>query len=313
MEPNKKYPRKARSTRRFKKAMASSLIVASVGIWLNVAVSYAGWKGETEGYLGKKWENAAVHDGAPEQAEIKVSKDTALRGLSAGQVVSLLPQSAYFDTLTTLFGEVKINFGQIVSGTAFVPGQGGILAEYTVSANQVILKEPASEELYMYRAALTHELVHAWQAKEGDILGEIWERYNILPPADKMINYASYSKTEHQAEATAAAVGFLNILGRVDLQDSIKVALGRHLDALAPGTLIMTRVLLSHPVYAFHPIKNRTLAGLVLTPIQPARDWHKRTPQAAPESSMRRRLNEIASTAEGPIGQVVRNISRPRL
>lgn len=261
-----------RKSKRFKAAVAATLAAASIGVWLNVSVMYSDWKSDTKGYMGEAWVQAAQYPGAPETVErTRANYEHSL--ITDAKLIKLLPRSAYVDTLKAIFGKTKIGFAKLDAEHVYTGAEGGVLAQYVGISGRVVLKRPEGEPAYMYRAALTHEFVHAWQSKQPALLNNLWAKYEIRAPLPKMANYASHSKSEHQAEAAAAAVGFLNVLNQNYLKPQMKVALGKYLDSLAPGTLIMTRVLLSHPLYAHHAVQTAPLEGLDLTPITEAVAW----------------------------------------
>lgn len=173
-------------------------------------------------------------------------------GAGAGLVTERITTGAYADTLYTLFGRPARR-----AGTVGERGRrAGRLGEYLGSRDSLALDPTriASEE--QLRHTLAHELGHRWQARARAQIALLWQD---LPPIKDARRYGYGSVTEHQAEAIAFAVHFLQATasGRT-VADGL--ALLDQYERMVPGTGVMARYFALQPVYAAHPLR-RSLTG----------------------------------------------------
>lgn len=157
---------------------------------------------------------------------------------------------------------------------------------------------------------LAHELVHAWQARAGTLLGRVWRAHGIPRPSRRVAggrgSYAGTEVIEQQAEATASALSVLDLLDRQDLGDAaVARAVGR-LDALSPGTIVMTRLLRAHPAMQDRPGAGRALPGLDLAPVPPPGGW----PSLEMGSWLQRDYQLYAATSPGALGATMEQLGR---
>jgi hypothetical protein len=136
----------------------------------------------------------------------------------------------------------------------------GRLGEY-ISVRDSLALDPArmTGEVQL-RHALAHELGHRWQARAKAQLVMLWSGVESIRDP-KRYGYGNLS--EHQAEAIAFAVSFLQATaGSAGGQDGA-VALLDHYDLLVPGTRIMVRYLALQSPYRHHPLRSRLTSGRI--------------------------------------------------
>jgi hypothetical protein len=171
-----------------------------------------------------------------------------------------------------------------------------VRATYSPEADQIALwttEEPISPA--EMAAALWHKMGHVWQSRHGEAIGELWDRHGVGPPDQSRSSYAAFSRLEHQAEASAAACGILQLLRRPEITDaSIKTSI-MNLEDTAPGSILLVRTLFSHPRLAGSRARARTISGIDFTPVELPGGWSERenSPQA------RRARVTIAGLGEG--------------
>lgn len=197
-----------------------------------------------------------------------------------------LAASPYADTLRQVLGWPAHGL------TALTPAQQaaglrqdavtGLMAGAYQPGRDLLQLDPARPDAHHLRVALAHELTHRLQAVAGPALGPWWAAHvDRLPEAT---TYARAGVLEHQAEAMGGAAEWLAIAAaplpaRAALARQRGEAHRRRLLALearVPGTVLMVRVLLSHPLYAEHPLRTGQLVlgpDLLLTPLSPPWSW----------------------------------------
>lgn len=162
--------------------------------------------------------------------------------------------------------------------------------EYTTLAtygprDDTIEISPLAQSDMALRLTLAHELAHRLQALVGLDLGAWWGAHAVPLPAEH--TYARTTVYEHQAEAIASAVEYLAICTTPGLRGTLAAVSLRQLDAETPGTTLMVRALLSHPLYAQHPLRTGALAlgALDVTPLAPPWHWEDvHRPVGGPEA-----------------------------
>lgn len=155
--------------------------------------------------------------------------------------------SAYADSLYALFGQPRASIGLI--------GQrgrsAGRLGEYIVSRDSLALDPGRMTAEAQLRHTLAHELGHRWQGRAPQQMATLW--WGVPPIRDpKRYGYADVS--EHQAEAIAFAVDFLQTTASRNPTTTSSIRLLDHYELLVPGTRTMVRYLALQPIYRHHPL-----------------------------------------------------------
>jgi hypothetical protein len=161
--------------------------------------------------------------------------------------------SSYADPLYPLFGAPRASVGLIgPRGRA-----AGRLGEYIGSRDSLSLDPTRMTSGAQLRHTLAHELAHRWQTRAPSQVAALWS--GVAPIRDpKRYGYGSVS--EHQAEAIAFAINFLQATATGNEPATSSVTLLDHYELLVPGTRTMVRYLALQPIYRRHP-----LAGLLTT------------------------------------------------
>jgi len=185
---------------------------------------------------------------------------TARRSAAAEPGVSLLTareigSTGYADTLYQLFGQPRAPLGLIGRrGRA-----AGRLGEYIASRDSLALDPGHMTGVAQLRHALAHELGHRWQVKARPQLAALWSG---VPGIRDPKRYGYEDRSEHQAEAVAFAVNFLQTTAPTSARTAASsLALLRHYELLVPGTRTITRYLLRQPIYRRHPLRPFLTSG----------------------------------------------------
>lgn len=168
---------------------------------------------------------------------------------------------------------------------------------YDVQKDAILLSPRAGDKLE-WRMVWVHELVHALQARQGFWLGKAWQK---IGEPDKQV-YAARGVQEHQAEAVALAILWLQASRNDELPRNV---LMNSLDAVeqkVPGTKLMVQWWLTHPLYRAHPFKVQPEPGLVL--ISPGWSWQDFKIGETPDRS--KRVFNVIATQEGLTPWLVR-------
>jgi hypothetical protein len=165
-----------------------------------------------------------------------------------------LMASTYAESLYTLFGAPRAAVGLISQrGRA-----AGRLGEYVGSRDSLALDPARMTSISQLRHTLAHELGHRWQARAPGQATALWA--GIAPIRDpKRYGYGSVS--EHQAEAVAFAINFLQATARGTDPAASAVTLLDHYELLVPGTRTMVRYLALQPIYRGHPLAELMTTG----------------------------------------------------
>ncbi len=155
---------------------------------------------------------------------------------------------AYADTLYALFGHPT-------SAVGLVGPRGrkaGRLGEYIGKRDSLALDPARMMGTAQLRHTLAHELGHRWQFHAPAQLSTLWRGVGGIRDPRR---YGYHSATEHQAEAIAFAVDFLQTTTgpREDPGSSMKLL--DHYELLVPGTRTMVRYLAMQPIYRRHPLR----------------------------------------------------------
>ena len=165
-----------------------------------------------------------------------------------------LATSAYADTLYALFGKPRAPIGLIGRR-----GQkAGRLGEYIAAPDSLALDPGRMTGNAQLRHALAHELAHRWQARAPTQLETLW--WGVSPIRDPR-RYGFGNQTEHQAEAIAFAINFLQTTAGLDRPASSALTLLDHYELLVPGTRTMVRYLSLQPIYQRHPLRSLLTTG----------------------------------------------------
>lgn len=164
--------------------------------------------------------------------------------------------SRYADSLYMLLGKPRAAVGLIgPRGRA-----AGRLGEYILTRDSLALDPARMTGAAQLRHALAHELGHRWQARAKAQLSTLWSGIRSIPDS-KRYGYGSVS--EHQAEAIAFAISFLQTTGTAAESPSEALALLDHYDLLVPGTRTMVRYFALQSIYRDHPLRFRLTSGRV--------------------------------------------------
>jgi hypothetical protein len=162
--------------------------------------------------------------------------------------------SPYADSLYALFGRPRAGIGLIGER-----GQrAGRLGEYIVSRDSLALDPGRMIGETQLRHALAHELGHRWQARAKAQIAALWA--GVLPIRDPK-RYGYGDRSEHQAEAIAFAVSFLQTTATATEPEARSVVLLDHYELLVPGTRTMVRYLSLQPLYRNHPLRSLLTTG----------------------------------------------------
>jgi hypothetical protein len=176
-------------------------------------------------------------------------------------ILADLEASEYADTLHRLFGRPERPLGLVGPR-----GQkAGRLGEYIASRDSISLSPSRMGAVAQLRHAFAHELGHRWQRRQPDSAAAAW---GGVGPIRDSLRYGYGNADEHQAEAIAFAVHFLQTAARGGSREAAAQLLDAY-ERLVPGTRAMARMLLMQPPYAQHP-----LAG---SPLEPAQAAARRT------------------------------------
>jgi hypothetical protein len=171
------------------------------------------------------------------------STDTAALWATARNIMA----GTYADSLYSLFGAPRTPVGLVGRrGRA-----AGRLGEYIGSRDSLALDPARMTGMSQLRHTLAHELGHRWQARARGQVAALW--LGIAPIRDpKRYGYGSVS--EHQAEAIAFAVSFLQTTAPGSEPMASSITLLDHYELLVPGTRTMVRYLAMQPIYRRHPL-----------------------------------------------------------
>lgn len=168
-------------------------------------------------------------------------------------LIRSLVTSRYADTLFALFGRPHQPVG-IVGARGRAAGR---LGEYVASRDSLALDPSRMSTRVQLRHALAHELAHRWQARAPAQMALLWQG---TPPIRDPRRYGYGSVSEHQAEAVAFAINFLQLTA-ASKPTSDQAELLDHYELLVPGTSMMVRYLALQPIYTRHPLRRLLTTG----------------------------------------------------
>jgi hypothetical protein len=162
--------------------------------------------------------------------------------------------SSYADTLYQLFGRPTATIGVI--------GQrgrtAGRLGEYSSARDSLALDPGHMTGETQLRHTLAHELGHRWQSRAPAQLSTLWSG---VPSIRDPKRYGYGDVSEHQAEAVAFAINFLQTTAAVVEPSAASLRLLDHYELLVPGTRTMVRYLALQPAYHNHPLRSLLTTG----------------------------------------------------
>lgn len=162
---------------------------------------------------------------------------------------------AYADTLYSLFGTPRSKVGLIGSRGR----KAGRLGEYIGRRDSLALDPGRMIGTAQLRHTLAHELGHRWQFLAPGQLATLWRGVDAMRDPKR---YGYGTTTEHQAEAIAFAVDFLQSTAAAGDPDNALTLLD-HYELLVPGTRTMVRYLALQPVYRRHALREVLTTGSI--------------------------------------------------
>jgi hypothetical protein len=178
------------------------------------------------------------------------SADTAALWATARNIMA----STYADSLFVLFGAPRTPVGLVGRrGRA-----AGRLGEYIGSRDSLALDPARMTGASQLRHTLAHELGHRWQARAPGQVAALWS--GIAPVRDRK-RYGYGSVSEHQAEAIAFAINFLQTTAPGSEPAASSITLLDHYELMVPGTRTMARYLALQPIYRGHPLAELLTTG----------------------------------------------------
>jgi hypothetical protein len=162
--------------------------------------------------------------------------------------------SSYADSLYALFGRPRADVGLIGERGR----RAGRLGEYIASRDSMALDPGRMIGEVQLRHTLAHELGHRWQARAKAQIAMLWA--GVSPIRDPK-RYGYGDQSEHQAEAIAFAVSFLQTTAPATEPEARSLRLLDHYELLVPGTRVMVRYLALQPLYRNHPLRSLLTTG----------------------------------------------------
>ncbi|HZB27166.1 MAG TPA: hypothetical protein VE282_01280 [Gemmatimonadales bacterium] len=164
--------------------------------------------------------------------------------------------SVYADSLYSLFGQPRAPLGLIGRKGR----SAGRLGEYIAGRDSLALDPSRMMDEAQLRHALAHELGHRWQARARAQLATLWSG---VPAIRDPKRYGYGEQSEHQAEAIAFAINFLQTTAVTEESPATSMALLDHYDLLVPGTRTLVRYFALQPLYQQHPLRSLLTTGRV--------------------------------------------------
>lgn len=165
-----------------------------------------------------------------------------------------IARGSYADSLYTLFGSPRADIGLI----GWKGRSAGRLGEYIGKRDSLALDPSRITGTAQLRHTLAHELGHRWQARAPAQVTTIWR--GVAPIRDPK-RYGYGNASEHQAEAIAFAVDFLQTTAPGWEPAAVSVRLLDHYELLVPGTRTMVRYFALQPIYRRHPLRGLLTTG----------------------------------------------------
>jgi hypothetical protein len=174
--------------------------------------------------------------------------------LTVWKTARQIAASPYADSLYALLGRPRAAVGLIGRSGRMA----GRLGEYIASRDSLALDPARMSSETQLRHALAHELGHRWQVRAGTQLDMLW---GGVPGIRDPKRYGYGDLSEHQAEAIAFAINFLQTTASTRETAANSVNLLDHYELLVPGTRTMVRYLSLRPIYRNHPLRPLLTTG----------------------------------------------------
>ena len=168
--------------------------------------------------------------------------------LSALQAARRIGASRYADSLYSLLGHPRAPLG-LIGSRGRVAGR---LGEYIAARDSLALDPGRMTGEAQLRHALAHELGHRWQGRARAQLAMLWSG---VPAIRDPRRYGYGDRSEHQAEAIAFAVNFLQTTAANPATSTSSLTLLNHYELLVPGTRTLVRYFSLQPIYRRHPLR----------------------------------------------------------
>lgn len=194
-------------------------------------------------------DSVASREWAVDQSLVHPGDSTAL--WATARIIST---GSYADSLYSLFGSPRAAVGLIGPRGR----KAGRLGEYIGSRDSLALDPGRMTGTAQLRHTLAHELGHRWQAQAPAQVKTLWQ--GVAPIRDRK-RYGYGHAAEHQAEAIAFAVDFLQTTAGGLNEASTLVKLLDHYELLVPGTRTMVRYFALQPIYRKHPLRGLLTIG----------------------------------------------------
>jgi hypothetical protein len=172
------------------------------------------------------------------------------------KAIHQIATGAYADTLYSLFGQPHAPIGLIGP----LGRRAGRLGEYIAARDSLAFDPRSMKGEAQLRHAFAHELGHRWQARARVQIGTLWSG---VPSIRDPKRYGYGDQSEHQAEAIAFAINFLQITATSGSARASLLTLLDHYELLVPGTRTMVRYLALQPVYQRHPLRRVLTTGRI--------------------------------------------------
>jgi hypothetical protein len=164
--------------------------------------------------------------------------------------------SPYADSLYSVFGHPRAGIGLIGRRGRMA----GRLGEYIGARDSLALDPVRMTGEAQLRHALAHELGHRWQARAKAQISTLWSG---VPSIRDPKRYGYGELSEHQAEAIAFAISFLQTTAATREAPASSLNLLDHYELLVPGTRTMVRYLSLQPIYQNHPLRLLLTTGRI--------------------------------------------------
>jgi hypothetical protein len=174
--------------------------------------------------------------------------------LAVWRTARQIAASPYADSLYALLGKPRAAVGLIGRGGRMA----GRLGEYIASRDSLALDPGRMSDEAQLRHALAHELGHRWQARANTQIDMLWWG---VPRIRDPKRYGYGDLSEHQAEAIAFAINFLQTTAGTRETVANSVTLLDYYELLVPGTRTMVRYLSLQPTYRDHPLRSLLTTG----------------------------------------------------
>jgi hypothetical protein len=172
------------------------------------------------------------------------------------RTIRQIAASPYADSLYRVFGRPHAGIGLIGRRGRMA----GRLGEYIGARDSLALDPARMTGEAQLRHALAHELGHRWQTRARVQIATLWSG---VPSIRDPKRYGYGDLSEHQAEAIAFAISFLQTTAATSEAPASSLNLLDHYELLVPGTRTMVRYLSLQPIYQNHPLRSLLTTGRI--------------------------------------------------